>query len=89
MQVMKMPSRVERKTSIILRVQKNPKDNWDRKKRKDKTAKSDENTKEKKGGKKGKSDEKNTNNESVDASQLWLSGRKTVKERDESDEDDE
>ena len=52
-------------------------------------AKSDENATEKQGGKKGKSDEKNNNNESVNASELWLSGRKTVEESNESNEDDQ
>ena len=52
-------------------------------------AKSDKNAKEKQVGKNGKSDEKNANNETLDASELWLSGRKTVEDSDESDEDDQ
>ena len=50
-------------------------------------AKSDENT-EKQGGKKGKGDEKKTTMK-FDASELWLSGRKTVEDSNESDEDEQ
>ena len=58
-----------------------------RNKQKDNNAKSHDTSNESQGGKKAKSIQKN--NKNVDASELWLSGRKTVENSNESDKDDE
>ena len=56
-------------------------------KRKDNNAKNHETWNESQGGKKAKSIQKN--NKNVDVLELWLSGRKTVENSNESDKDDE
>ena len=79
MQVMKtqMISRVERKKRIILRVPKTQKISRVERKEKIIWLRVMKIPRRSRVERKGKSDGKNTNNETLDASELWLSGSKT------------